>query len=692
MQTTLSRMLSGQNTAPFVLALVALIVTFIVGIGTERETRAFWAANEEDAALNQVANRMVEALNWADSKDVTAVMTAKGMAEFCTQQIFIAGQAHAFYQDPTQIPDTSAIVQACSRFGIDANRFAEATAIFDKPNFIDNLKARHNQSRSASGELTKQLSHERLTGLTAVLCEELAKFDLKPTTFVLESIEKNSDFEAIVAVGLKDDRAQPVAETDNPRSSDSKTAALYCRFVKGANGWMFDGFDSEKLLEQQLKLLKSVNLSKVYIPQEIRDTNLLDCTNRWSFDRSRQSDHCIVFWAKEYGHLDPNSHAVPEKFRVDIDDLLAKADKFFETNVVKLKFADTREGKSQLAKYKLQIYVFHTEEWIAAGAGSDDVVGGLWVSPNACQPVGSTIAHEIGHCFQYQVHCDLKGKYGFRYGFGGKGGNGFWEQSAQWQALQDFPNEIFAGPDFVGYQQNFHRHFHHEDQRYSSYFLPFYWQQKHGDDILARIWRSAIEPEDPIQAYMRITGIDFSQFNDEFYDAASRFVTWDIDSLRELGRPYIGAYTHSVERSDNGFTRVSYSRCPGTVGYNVVELSLPATIGPNTPGQVSVKFRGIKNTPHYNPSPAGVQPGWRYGFVALAKDGRRNYGTMHRDASAAIEFQLPKDCERVWFVVTGAPESYRPHAWDEDEKNDEQWPYEVKFTGAEIVNASELKK
>jgi hypothetical protein len=44
---------------------------------------------------------------------------------------------------------------------------------------------------------------------------------------------------------------------------------------------------------------------------------------------------------------------------------------------------------------------------------------------------------------------------------------------------------------------------------------------------------------------------------------------------------------------------------------------------------------------------------------------------MHRDASAAIEFQLPKECERVWFVVTGAPESYRPHAWDEDEKNDE---------------------
>ena len=682
MQAASSRTLTG---------VFAVVLTFNVGIPTEPVVRAACEANEEDAALDQIAKRIVAVLNWSDSKGVAAVMTAKGMAEFCAQQISISGQAQAFYQDPAQVPDTATIVQLCNRYDIDARQIAEAKSIFAQPNFADNLRALHKQSRAASDKLAEQLSRERLTSLTEALCEELAKFKSKPNTFVLQSIVKTNDAEAAVAVGLKGDQAQPVAETDKPRTSDAKMAALYCRFVKRSDGWMFDGFDSDKMLEQQLKLLESVDLSKVYIPQEFRNTNLLDCRNRWSFDRSRQSEHCIVFWAKGYGHLDPNSDLVPDRYRVDVDNLLAKAEKFFETNVVKLKFADMGEGKSQLAKYKLQIFLLHTEDWVAAGAGSDDVVGGLWVSPNACQPVGSTVAHEIGHCFQYQVHCDLKEKHGFRYGFGGNGGNAFWEQSAQWQAYQDFPEEIFGG-FFGGYYENFHRHFHHEDQRYSSYFLPYYWQQKHGADILARVWRGAVQPEDPIEAYMRITGINFSQFNDEFYEAASRLVTWDIDSLRELGKPYIGAYTHSVEPSENGFTRVSYSRCPGTVGYNVMELSLPSATGSDKQGRVSVEFRGIKNAPHYNPSPEGVQPGWRYGFVALAKDGLRTYGTMHREATASIEFQLPKDCEQVWFVVTGAPESYRPHAWDEDEKNDEQWPYEVKFTGVEIVNEPEPKK
>lgn len=72
-------------------------------------------------------------------------------------------------------------------------------------------------------------------------------------------------------------------------------------------------------------------------------------------------------------------------------------------------------------------------EWLATGSGYDNKIGALWVNPSTCQPVGSTIAHEIGHSFQYQVYCDkiLQGnpddlKCGFRYGYeGSNGGNGF---------------------------------------------------------------------------------------------------------------------------------------------------------------------------------------------------------------------------------------------------------------------------
>lgn len=96
--------------------------------------------------------------------------------------------------------------------------------------------------------------------------------------------------------------------------------------------------------------------------------------------------------------------------------------------------------------------MLYQTEWLATGSGYDNKIGALWVNPSTCQPVGSTIAHEIGHSFQYQVYCDkiLQGnpddlKCGFRYGYeGSNGGNGFWEQCAQWQSYQDYPGELFA--------------------------------------------------------------------------------------------------------------------------------------------------------------------------------------------------------------------------------------------------------
>lgn len=54
----------------------------------------------------------------------------------------------------------------------------------------------------------------------------------------------------------------------------------------------------------------------------------------------------------------------------------------------------------------MEIYLLYQSEWLATGSGYDNVIGALWVNPSTCQPVGSTIAHEIGHSFQYMVFCD----------------------------------------------------------------------------------------------------------------------------------------------------------------------------------------------------------------------------------------------------------------------------------------------
>lgn len=165
---------------------------------------------------------------------------------------------------------------------------------------------------------------------------------------------------------------------------------------------------------------------------------MLRSDSKWSWWRMKQSEHFFAFWEPGFGD-DPNSEDVPEALRVDVDDLLEKAEMFFETNVTKLGMATLGEGKSVLDKYKMQIYLLYQTEWLATGSGYDDVIGALWVNPSTCKPVGSTIGHEIGHSFQYQVSADKlftgEAAYendilpvGFRYGFGenGAGGCAYW--------------------------------------------------------------------------------------------------------------------------------------------------------------------------------------------------------------------------------------------------------------------------
>ncbi|MCW3805384.1 DUF6055 domain-containing protein [Plebeiibacterium marinum] len=427
---------------------------------------------------------------------------------------------------------------------------------------------------------------------------------------------------------------------------------------------------------------------KIYIPQEFKESGFDDPNNKWSYKRSKQSDHFIAFWEAGYGENNPNSNDIPEEYRVDIDDMLLKAEEFYALNINKLQFANVGSGKSNLDKYKMIIMLHYTTEWMAFGAGYDDVIGALWVSPSTCKPVGSVIAHEIGHSFQYQVYADLLANgdvkedftRGFRYGFGGNGGNGFWEQTAQWQAMQCYPDDIFNKRDLDTYIKNCHRHVCHEDYRYSSYFIHYYWIEKHGVDFIGKLWRSAQKPEDPFQAYMRITDISAPQLNDEIYEAASKMVTWDIDGLREGGKENIGKYKSNTDLLEDGTYQVEYNSCPGTTGFNALELEVPGA-----GKKITAYFKGIVNADGYNTVEDTARAGWRYGYVALLENGKRVYSKMNAATQGAVTFKVPKKCSQLWFVVTGAPKTYAPHPWDEDESNDDQWPYQVKFDNTTLL-------
>lgn len=471
------------------------------------------------------------------------------------------------------------------------------------------------------------------------------------------------------------------------------------------------------------------DLDRYYQPKEF-NFDMMNSSSKWSFCRSKQSEHFIVFWDIKYGEYGlygermgventSPSTCKTASMRVDIDDLLEKAEQFFDTNINKLKMAELGVGKSYLDDYKMEIYILYQSEWLATGSGYDNVIGALWVNPATCKPVGSTIAHEIGHSFQYQTYCDkvYQGEpdnlaYGFRYGFGpkGEGGCAYWEQCAQWQSFQDYPEQQFGG-DLNVFKAQYNRHFHHEWMRYASYWLQSYWVEKRGIEAYGEIWRQSILPEDAIKTYTKLyNGGDWSKTADELYDYAARMATFDIDGVREYAGSNVTAnhFKTTLFKQEDGYYQVSYGSCPSTAGFNIIPLNIPDEEG----AVVTADFRGLQvgsdlpegdagnfvngdlqtiqgTATTYNNVGNGKE-GWRYGFVALKADGTRVYGDMFSSKEGVASFTVPAGAEYLYFVVLGAPIEYRQNEWDDDEKDDDQWPYKVKFSKTDLLGNFEI--
>ena len=434
-----------------------------------------------------------------------------------------------------------------------------------------------------------------------------------------------------------------------------------------------------------------------------------DYTNpnsQWSFKRSKESEHFIVYWDKNFGD-NPNASSVPSNLRVNVDDLLKKAEQFFATNVNRLQMATVGEDKSRLDEYKMIIHLLYDDGWTAVGSGYDDMIGALWVTPSTCHPVGSTIAHETGHCFQYMVATDYRKngvsnytQRGWRYGFGnqGSGGNAFWEQCAQWQSFQDYPSETF-GYHVDVWKQNYHRHFCHEWMRYASYWLQYAWTEKHGYEAYGKIWRESRYPEDPLETYNRLfCGGDWNAMWDEYWtDYAAKLPNYQFRDVHRYATASAKNFPITMNKSEDGYWQVAYANCPETSGVNIIQLNLPQAgttvqadfvgLNPGTPllaadpGHAFTEDGGGKYdlVTTYNTAGQAANRGWRYGFVAIKND-QTLTSQVFSDAEGTATYTVPEGTSRLYFVVVGAPTRYNRHAWDELDANDVQWPYKVRFS------------
>lgn len=413
----------------------------------------------------------------------------------------------------------------------------------------------------------------------------------------------------------------------------------------------------------------------------------------YNFAHSTESDHYAVFWDVRYGE-DPKRIKHPDNGSIaNANDVLAIGEKCWDKY---LELGFLKEGESTTDKYKIQLYIPYQSEWRADASGTDGVNGGKtgighfnpWA---ATARGGHTVAHEIGHTFQYLTSADQGGANGFNYGYGDNatGDNGWWESCADWQAYKIFPDRQFTdGEYFEQHLANHHLNLLHEDWRYACCYIQDWWCMKHGQDFIGRMWRESKRPEDPVEAYQRMCGLTQEQFNDEQMEGYMRMATWDIDGVRTAAAHRIGSHT-----SGNYLTRVSgttdtwqsdATRCIQNYGYHIINMN-NATAGT----VVKAHFKGIAGADGYN-SVYPERAGWRYAFVAMTNGGERVYGEVGRDKEGMAQLTVPANCQRIFFVVMGAPTRHWHHPWDRNHpdpypQNNEQWPYQVRFEGTNIA-------
>ena len=412
------------------------------------------------------------------------------------------------------------------------------------------------------------------------------------------------------------------------------------------------------------------------------DADLQKATSHWCYDRSLQSKHWILFWESGYGTSVPA--AVPG--------ILEKADRIFELYADSLKFITINQGRSKTDTYKMIIRLRYTTDWEASGSGIDDQIGLLTLSNGAhTSRSGQTVAHEIGHCFQYQTHCDNSSTDGFNYNWGQSTLNVFWEMCAQWQAYKFYPQMQFVwdsgqGNDWFGGTINgLHRHPLAVGLRYNNYFIQDYICHLHGMGAIGALWNNSKRYEDPFQVYMKtfMTGTaaeKLSQLGDEMWEYGARMTTFDLDPIREYGKSRIGFRDQTaLTAAGNGFYMPTAANCIENWGNNAIRLNAPTT-----DKTIYVEFVGEAGKEGYTALNT-EKAGWRYGFVALQKDGTRVYSDIGRatydEPTGILAFDCPAKCEYVWLVVSGAPTSYWTRDWLswDVESTAEQWPYRVKL-------------
>lgn len=423
-----------------------------------------------------------------------------------------------------------------------------------------------------------------------------------------------------------------------------------------------------------LKITFEQREKELYFPEGTWGQSSAEFNNpasKFNIHYMKEGDNVAILWEKTIG---PNPLVATRRF--DPDKALAGAEEVHAFLIDNLGFAN--RTTSYAAKYKFLIKVRNDDNGTAYGGGHGNV-GTFEVSPlHLTNERYGIFYHEMCHSFQYMAQCDGAGKLSGPIN----------EMTSQWSLLRRFPDWIeLERYHFNDFMKQTHLAFLHEDNGYHSPYVLEYWATKHGVNMVSRIWKEAINADnsDPVVIYKRLTNINQEQFNDEIYDAATRFITWDLPHIEKDYAKYGGTNVHTceVKRMSTNSYQIVPERCPSNYGYNGIKLTVPAS-----GTKVQLILQGMVGTTGFNPPVNAENKGWRFGFLAVKQNGDRVYGQMGKvtEGSGTIDFTIPEDTQHLWLVVTGAPTKHWKHIVDQNNNNDEQWPYKFTLIGTEPDN------
>ena len=471
----------------------------------------------------------------------------------------------------------------------------------------------------------------------------------------------------------------------------------------------------------------------VYIPYEWRNPwpsdSLLYAENdpdnqyTWSKSRSMESENVIIFWDKYYTK-NPKELSKSDFYYVDMDDLLQKCEAFYDLEINQLGFVDP--VTSNLSKYKIMVLMNHTTTWTCYGGGYDYQISALWLNPSTCKPVGHSVAHEVGHSFHYMCYAEHSGhkdsdtdNTGFHLACGN--GQAIWEQTAQWQAAQSYPNLMFDQSISV-FRKSHNIAFSHEWHRYQSYWFHYFINQYYNDiTTVAQVWNTPMTGQskgngsDFNQALMKLKGLDAKGLFRLYYDYAAHCATWDIDACRQYGKSYVGDFDYRCVALGDTAYQVALSSTPQASGFNIIPLNVPeagtqitthftalpamSKLAPGDPAEMmngETAWGKSTRTTYIKPSNSGKR-GFRLGYVALLNDGTRQYFQTdsiycetNQLKSCEVSMTVPQNTEQLWLIVVPAPTTYVAHKWDENGNNDDQWPYQFQLEGTTLGSRAQV--